>query len=108
MVYIVLLYLAMVKSTHILVCQSLVTPLYLLINFYIFSGGILNGGKTLPPVILPIGALLLNSFNTSLPALLISGGSLLIKPPNTPPALFTVGSLNSDCPTCISPALSIK
>ena len=73
-----------------------------------FKGGILNGGNTLPPVTLPIGALLLNSFRTSRPARLNGAGSLPSKPPNNPPALLTSGESNSACPNSIFPALSIK
>ncbi len=42
------------------------------------------GGNTLPPVTLPRGTLRLKSLSTSLPALLNSGGNLLIIPPKIP------------------------
>jgi len=54
-----------------------------------------NGGNTLPPNTDPIGTLCLITFTASLPALLISGGSLLnILPIKPLLGSFTVGTLN--------------
>src|SRR5210317_1412481 len=59
-----------------------------------------KGGNNLPPVTLPIGRFLLVVCNTSLPALLISGGSLLNIPPNNPKSVlaFIVGLLPTASP----------
>src|SRR6056300_318375 len=65
---------------------------YLLVNYK-------NGGNTLPPVTLPIGRFLLAVCSTSLPARLISGGSLFSIPPNKPksfPAFISGTSPNDD------------
>src|SRR5210317_450025 len=60
-----------------------------------------KGGNNLPPVTLPIGRFLFAVCNTSLPALLISGGSLFNIPLNRPKSLLAliVGTSPTDLPT---------
>ena len=61
-----------------------------------------KGGNTRPPVILPVGNLLLNPSVKSRPARFNSGGNLFSMPQNSPPnpgAGFTSGNVLNDLPT---------